>query len=129
MRVLRVFHVLFYVSLIGGHFHFIKNLHHSQKKYEELTGKTDEPKGWGKCGWKKGWKKHHKHQQVATVVQQQPVQQVSVVSQQPVVEYSQVYTSAPQMEIQEEADKDMGGMVFAPAPVQSTLTITNHQMV
>jgi hypothetical protein len=51
------------------------------------------------------------------------------VSQQPVVEYSQVYTTGTQMEIQDESDKDMGGMVFAPAPVQSTLTVTNHQMV
>jgi hypothetical protein len=88
-------------------------------KYEALVGKKENKK-WGRCGWKK------ERKEAVTVVQQpQPVQQTVFMSQ-PVVEYAPVYNTS---EIIEERDKEMGDVVFAPAPTPSTLTVNNNQMI
>merc|ERR1711937_142416 len=108
------------MGIVGAHFHFMCRLKHSQMHYEKLTGTFKE---WG-CKWKKGWKKHHKKHEATAVVQ--PAQTIYVQQQQPIIQYSSVQTTS---EISEERDKDMGDIVYAPAPVPNTLDANRHQMI
>lgn len=107
------------MAIVGAHFHFMCRLKHSQMAYEKLTGTFKE---WG-CKWKKGWK-HHKKQHATAVVQ--PAQTIYVQQQQPIIQYSSVQATS---EISEERDKDMGDIVYAPAPVPTTLDANRHQMI
>jgi len=111
---------LFMIVLIASHFMFIRALRHHQEHFAILTGK---PINYDKlkCKWARGHGK--KKHAVAAQAQQQP-QQIVVTA--PVVEYSSGINNSV-AEIHEERDKEMG-MVFAPAPVQTTIAVNQHSM-